>query len=97
MRKYDLLSRYLKNQTAALLILRFTEIETIIGAKLPPSARTHGEWWWSDTDAGSTHVQCRAWVRNGYFTDNVNLDAEQVTFRKGQPVRKSRRLLGDRR
>ena len=93
MAKYDPLSRYLKNQTTALLVLTFTEIEMIIGAKLPPSARTHKEWWWSDTHADSTHVQCRAWVRNGYFTEMVNLDAEQVTFRKGQRVRKSRRVV----
>lgn len=82
MAKYDPLARYLKEHPAPLLILSFADIEEIIGAPLPRSARVVPEWWWNDADPRSSHVQCRAWVRSGYFTKAVDLAQGQVTFER---------------
>lgn len=90
MAKYDPLSRYLDSKSNSSLTLTFPEIEAIIGARLPPSARAQKEWWWSDPVPESPQVQCRAWVHSGYFTAVISLDTEQVTFRKGRPVPKHR-------
>lgn len=70
------------------LVLSFSTVEHIIGAKLPPSAKTHREWWWNDRNVTScTHVQCHAWMKNGYEVQVIDLAGEQVTFRKtGQPT-----------
>ena len=80
MAKYDPLNRYLRRQTAAELILTFSEIENLLTALLPKSAR-RGEWWANEASAGSTHVQCRAWMQAGYHAFPA-IDRERVTFRR---------------
>lgn len=85
MAKYDPLAIHLKQQSASPLTLSFQEIEAIIGAGLPPSARTRREWWWNDDDPQSAHVQCRAWVGAGYLTERTDLDHELVIFRRAGP------------
>ena len=57
--------------------MSFAEIESVIGAPLPPSARTREEWWSNST---SGHSQARAWMRASYRTSKVDLDAEKVDF-----------------
>ena len=41
---YQPLADYLARQSAATVTLTFAEIETILGQRLPPSARTRA-WW----------------------------------------------------
>ena len=43
-------------------------IEEILGARLPPSARTHRAWWGNEADG--THVQCRSWLDSGWEVDD---------------------------
>lgn len=57
--------------------MTFAEIEAVIEARLPPSARTRAEWW---SNSPSGHSQARAWMRAGYSTSKVDLEAGQVTF-----------------
>ena len=91
MGKYDPLSRYLSQQDVRFLTLTFDEIETILGASLPLSAKTGRQWWWSDTDPRSTNVQSRAWTKGGYITHEIDFFHRRVTFEKGRPIRKWQR------
>jgi hypothetical protein len=90
MAKYDPLLCYLKQHTSPSGTLSFAEIEAILGAKLPQSARTTKQWWWSDPMPRSSNVQCRAWIGSGYVAELANVGAEQVIFRRGRPVAKCR-------
>src|SRR5437773_5487880 len=45
--------------------LKFKEIEQIIGASLPPSARKHAAWW-ANEEGETTHVQAHAWIAVGW-------------------------------
>lgn len=57
--------------------MTFAEIESVIEARLPPSARAREEWW---SNSLSGHSQARAWMRAGYSTSKVDLEAGKVTF-----------------
>ena len=78
MAKYDPLERYLSAQPDVGCTLTFSQIEEIIGAPLPPSARRHKSWWGND----STHVQAQTWMGVGWMTDPPRLDEETVLFRR---------------
>jgi hypothetical protein len=80
MAKYDPLAQYLQTQTVSDLTLSFGEIEKIIGAVLPRSARERPEWWWNDLARDSSHVQARSWVRGGYLTSRLDLTEQRVSF-----------------
>lgn len=80
MAKYDPLRRYLRRQTSEELVLTFAEIENLLVALLPKSARRRE--WWANEDAGTTrHVQSRAWIEAGYLAFPAN-GQDQVTFRR---------------
>ena len=78
-RKYDPLTRYLADLAADEVTLTFAEIEAIIGAPLPPSARTSN--WWENT---TEHVQAGAWVLAGWRMKRTHrrLDPPAVTFER---------------
>ena len=78
MAKYDPLERYLSAQPENGCTLTFSQIEEIIGAPLPPSARRHRSWWGND----STHVQALTWMGAGWTTEPPRLDEEIVKFRR---------------
>ena len=78
MAKYDPLERYLSAQPEYGCTLTFSQIEEIIGAPLPASARRHRSWWGND----STHVQAQTWMGAGWTTDPPRLDEEMVLFRR---------------
>ncbi|CAM2916833.1 DUF7662 domain-containing protein [Brevundimonas diminuta] len=59
MAKYDPLHRYLRRQTAAEVVLTFSEIENLLTAFLPKSALRR-EWWANEAGPTTTHVQSRA-------------------------------------
>ena len=76
MAKYQPLNEYLRACSAAMLTLSFAEIERIIGAELPPSARKYRAWWANDR----THVHALSWLGAGRRVDTVNFQTQQVTF-----------------
>ena len=80
MAKYDPLNRYLRRQTTAELVLTFSEIENLLTALLPKSARRR-EWWANEASPASTHVQRRAWMQAGFHAF-PEIGRERVTFRK---------------
>ena len=77
--KYYPLQVYLQQAVDDELTLTFTQIERIIGDRLPHSARTQRTWW---SNRGRGAVQATAWMGAGYHVAELDLDAEAVTFRK---------------
>ena len=78
--KYNPLLQYLARSSALYLKFSFTEIEKILGTPLPRSARRYSAWWANNQDGG--HVQAASWLDVGYHTENLDLNAGCVSFRK---------------
>ena len=78
MPKYAPLAKFLGDsaRTEGTAILSFAQIEDIMGAALPVSARKHRSWWGND----SFHVQSAAWRAAGWRVFTVNLSRQVVTF-----------------
>lgn len=58
------------------ITLSFDQIEGIIGAVLPPSARISRSWW-----ANSNTPQGQAWLEAGWLVDAVDMDEAWAVFR----------------
>ena len=81
--KYYPLQEYLRRQGQIEVTVTITEIEKLIGDRLPASARTQRAWW-SNRRKGA--VQATAWMAIGYHAEEVDLAQERITFRKRQQV-----------
>jgi hypothetical protein len=79
MPKYEKLTEWLKNPTVA---LTFSEIEQIIGDKLPEAATKYRPWWANERNAQSR--QCKYWLDAGWEVGKVDLKGRMVLFRKMQ-------------
>lgn len=78
--KYYPLFEYLQRRSGQdEITLALAEIEALLGLELPPSARTRRAWW-SNRSKGA--LQASAWVEAGYHVEDLDLEREQVTFRK---------------
>ena len=82
--KYDPLRYYLHQSNADELTLSLAEIEAILDAKLPPSARSQRAWW-GNRRRGA--LQARAWLDVDYRVETIKLDTEdyrsgRIAFRK---------------
>ena len=80
MGKYAPLSQFLRNATGIRIRLTFTQVEQVVGAPLPPSARRYREWWGNDRAGG--HVQARAWLSAGWEVSAVDFAGGEVEFIK---------------
>ena len=86
--EYRKLYEYLCSSKESEWSASFSDIETIVGFKLPPSARKHLHWW---LDSGFGHV--RTWLAAGWKTAEVDLDTETARFwRRDSPAASSRTL-----
>ncbi len=74
---YEPLTRYLASQSGREMPVTFTQLETILGRKLPNSAYKHEEFW---TNNPTGHVHAKAWRSAGWKTRNINLTARTVIF-----------------
>jgi hypothetical protein len=79
MSKYAPLEQFLRGQRTQQVPLTFAEIERIIGAALPSSARNHRAWW---SNNPSNSVITEAWLNAGYRTEQVDMDKGRLTFRR---------------
>lgn len=79
MSKYDVLASYLKSRVTQTVPMTFSEIERVLGFKLPASAFEYAAWW---SNESTGHVQARAWMRAGFETEAVDVDAKRVVFRR---------------
>jgi DNA-binding transcriptional regulator YiaG len=77
--KYQPLLEYLRGSNQSEVSLTFSEIEALMQDILPDSARTKRAWW-SNRAKGA--LQASAWMEAGYRVEDVDLDGQQVTFRK---------------
>ena len=82
--KYEPLTRHLQAQSADSVRMKFSDIERVIGAKLPPSA-DHSRAYWSNNAANS--VLTKAWLAAGFRSEQVDLAARRVVFRRAEPSR----------
>ena len=69
MAKYDdALGEFLGKRRGRACTLTHANIEEILGARLPPSARAHPAWWGNEADG--VHVQCHSWLDSGSVVDD---------------------------
>lgn len=73
--RYDALTEHLRRVGAATVTLPFREIESILGAPLPDSARKHPAWWSNST----RNSYSRTWLGAG-FRARASLRDERVEF-----------------
>ena len=78
MPKYDPLANHLRAHSGDVCRLYFADIERIIGAALPRSARKHRAWWGNDL----AHVQASAWMDAGFRAEPAPVRMEPVVFRR---------------
>jgi hypothetical protein len=74
--KYYPLEKYLYGQESNRIRLTYTDIEKIIGDRLPPSAYEYHAWW-----ANGGHSQADAWLNAGWRVDQLDL-GKSVVFIK---------------
>ena len=81
--KYDALNRDLISKANAgerNVSMTFSEIERILGDPLPASARKYRPWW--GNEKAERRSQARAWMDAGWEVDHVDINSEQVTFKR---------------
>lgn len=78
--KYSPLYLYLRDLTSQEWRASFGEIEAILGATLPKSARSHRAWWANERNG--RHIHAKAWLDAGWETANVDMDAETLSLRR---------------
>ena len=76
--KYTPLENYLRDLPADQreVALSFEQIESIIKAKLPPSAYEYQQWW--DSEKEGNHVNGRAWTKAGWKVERVDFNRKQA-------------------
>jgi len=83
--KYHPLTLWLKERASELALtdpnipairVSFADIERLIQALLPPSAREHRSWWSNDEH----HSQAAAWMEARWEVVDVNLSTDEATF-----------------
>jgi hypothetical protein len=79
MGKYEPLGAFLRKQRAQEVPLTFSEIEKIIGVKLPPKAQHHRAWW---SNNSSNNVMTRVWLESGFESTQVDLRSRRLVFRR---------------
>lgn len=77
MGQYDPLNEYLRSVSRDEINLSFSDIEKVLGFKLPSSAYTYSAWW-----ANGGHSQAYAWLDAGYKVGRIEIFEEKVTFCK---------------
>lgn len=81
--KYAALYRRLESMPAQIneWSVSFEELETVLGFSLPISARLHRPWW-ANQRLSNGHSHAWAWLATGWKTSAVDLDKENLTFKR---------------
>jgi hypothetical protein len=76
--KYAALENYLRSlpNDQKEVTLSFTQIETIINARLPSSAYGYRQWW--ENEKEGNHVNARAWSNAGWKVESVDFNRKQA-------------------
>ena len=78
--KYSLLFEFLAERSGNQIEITFSELEQILGFKLPDSAYLYRPWWANQAKSG--HSQAMAWDTAGGKTKLVNLEEEKLMFER---------------
>src|SRR3972149_728084 len=77
--KYFPLYRHLKRQRGDRIPMTFSEVEVVLGAALPRSARRSRAFWSNRARGG---LQAEAWLEAGYEAVEVEVRARRVVFQR---------------
>jgi hypothetical protein len=80
MGRYEPLRAFLADQTGERVPVTFRQIEKILGAGLPNSKRYPA--WWSNNP--SNNPMTKVWLEAGFLTEQVDVAAERLTFRRAR-------------
>jgi hypothetical protein len=81
MGKYTPLRTYLESRSAETVPMTFSEIERLIGFKLPQS-QAYAAWW---SNNPTNNVMTKEWLAAGYKTEQVDLEGRKLVFRRTRP------------
>lgn len=81
MSKYVPLKEYLETRTTETVPMTFTEIEKVLGFKLPRSQKYPA--WWSNNP--TNNVMTNEWLAAGYKTEQVDIEGRKLLFRRTKP------------
>jgi hypothetical protein len=79
--EYRGLNKYLRDRFADTVVLRFAEIEGLLGFALPDLARVRADWWSSPAGSGAASPQACSWIQADR-TARPNLLAKTVMFER---------------
>jgi hypothetical protein len=77
MSKYDPLTTFLQSKNGREVRVTFSEIEALLGQKLPAKSKAHRAWW---SNNPSNSVMTKAWLAAGYKSAQVDVVSEKLTF-----------------
>jgi DNA-binding transcriptional regulator YiaG len=77
--KYFPLFEFLNGHSEPSVRLALPEIEELIGEPLPRSARDRRGFWSNRRQGGH---QASAWLESGYRVETIDLEAEQIQFKR---------------
>lgn len=87
MSKYQRLADHLSGHTGREWRGSFTDVEQVLGAPLPKTARSGVAWWAND----ETKAQAKAWLAAGWQVMDVDPKAGTVAFLKTEAAKPARR------
>jgi len=79
MGKYEPLGKFLRQQGSELVVMKFEDIERIVGSKLPESSRQYRAWW---SNNPNNNVMTKVWLDAGFHTEQVDIEGRRLVFRK---------------
>jgi hypothetical protein len=79
--EYLPLQKYLKDRYADTVVLRFNEIEDLLGFRLPDLARLQPTWWATADEDSTPSVQSSSWTQANRSA-MPNLFARTVVFER---------------
>lgn len=77
MSKYEALTEFLRARQGREVRVSFSEIEGLIGQKLPTKSKAHRAWW---SNNPSNSVMTKAWLAAGYKSAQVDIAGEKLSF-----------------
>lgn len=84
--RLDPLYKWLCASSEQRISVTFEQIESIVGIKLPHTARKNTAWWANEKHFPSHHVHCRAWLDAGFHTENMSIPEETVAINPHQQL-----------
>lgn len=91
MGKYEPLRRFLEGRSTATIPMTFSEIEKVLGFKLPRS-QAYAAWW---SNNPTNNVMTNEWLAAGYKTEQVDLERRKLVFRRTKPLPSIRQTTGN--